>query len=179
MAMAATLYLTTCLIVRVCNFSGADRDLLAQSAEVAHRIFQRAGIEMEWAIAASPGVLDPSILTVQIFPGRSRRSEVQEAFGVALLGGGGKPPFLADIFLGNIEEVSYSRKDAALLLGHVMAHEVGHLLLGADHTPGTIMSGSLGARNLAAMVGGQLRFNQSQAGRLRAAAALRNQACKP
>jgi len=164
------------LIVRVCNFSRADNEMLSQAGAVARRIFQEAGIETEWVAAANPSQLDPLTLTVQIFEGRSRRLEIQDAFGVAMIAGKPAPSFLADVFLGNIEETANTSKDTGVLLGHVMAHEVGHLLLGGAHTPKTVMAANLGSRDLPQMKAGRVRFSQRQAERLRAAVALRQQA---
>jgi hypothetical protein len=160
------------LPVRVYNFSGADSDVLFQAEALARRIFQDAGIETEWIAVDEHSKLDPSTLTVQIFAGRSGRSDMKDAFGIALIGEKESPSFLADVFFGNIEEAATSRKEAAILLGHVLAHEVGHLLLGAGHVSGTVMAGDLGGRH-AAMEAGRLRFSQSLAGRLRAAVARR------
>jgi hypothetical protein len=53
-----------------------------------------------------------------------------------------------------------------------MAHEVGHLLLGAAHTPKTIMAEGLGSRDFPLMKAGRVRFNQRQAERLRSAVAV-------
>ena len=66
----------------------------------------------------------------------------------------------------------FSRAEAAVLLGHVMTHEVGHLLLGAAHTPETIMAEGLGSRDFPLMKAGRVRFNQRQAERLRSAVAV-------
>jgi hypothetical protein len=163
------------LIVRVRNFSRADGQMLSQAEAVARRIFQDAGIETEWIVAGDPGKPDSSTLTVQIFAARSWRAGMKDAFGAALIAGPESASFLADVFFGNIEEAATTRKEAAVLLGHVMAHELGHLLLGAAHTPGTIMSESLGSRDFPLMKAGRVRFNQRQAGRLRVAVALREQ----
>lgn len=161
------------LMVRICNFSRADSEMLSQAEAVARRIFQDAGIETEWVTASDPGKLDPSTLTVQIFGGRAKRSGMKDAFGTAFTGGTESTSFLADVFFGNIEETATTRKEAAVLLGCVMAHEIGHLLLGVAHTPDTIMAESLGRRDMLLMEAGRVRFNARQAERLRAAAALR------
>jgi hypothetical protein len=160
------------LTVRMCNFGIVDSDILFRAAAEARRIFQDAGVDTEWVTAADPRRLDPSILTVQLFGGHSRRSEAKDAFGMAILTKE-KLPFLADIFFGTIEDVASTRTEEAILLGHVMAHEVGHLLLGTEHTSGTIMSAGLGSRDLPDMEAGRLRFSRRQSERLRAAVALR------
>jgi hypothetical protein len=162
------------LIVRVCNFSSADNRVLFEAEAIARRIFQDAGVDTEWAGADTARKLDPSRLTVQIFPGRSRRDDLKDAFGVAMIDRT-TVPFLVDVFFGTIEEKASTRNEAALILGHVMAHEVGHLLLGAAHTPDSIMAGELCDRDLPLMKAGRLRFSKSQSERLRAAVARRQQ----
>ncbi len=160
------------LAVRLCNFSNADNSILFQAAAQAKRIFHDAGIETEWPLASDPHKLDPAILTVQIFAGRSKRSDAKEVLGVAMMDTG-TVPFLADIFFGTIEEAATTRKDQAILLGHVMVHEVGHLLLGAEHAEGTIMAPGLGSRDLPAMEAGRMSFTRRQSERLREAVARR------
>jgi len=80
--------------------------------------------------------------------------------------------FLADVFLGSSEEVVTTRTDETFLPGYVMAHEAGHLL-GEIHAPDSIMAESWNARDIPRMEAGRVRFSAAQAGRLRAAVALR------
>jgi hypothetical protein len=160
------------LTVRVCNFGNVDNATLFRAAATARRIFRDANIETEWIVAGDARKLDPAILTVQIFGGHSKRSEVKDAFGIAMFGKD-KVPFLADVFFGTIEEVANTRKDQAILLGHVMAHEVGHLLLGTEHTAGTIMAAGLGSRDLPDMEAGRLQFSRHDSERLSLAVARR------
>jgi len=157
------------LVVRICNFSRADQETISRAEAIAQLIFQDAGIETEWIAAADPAALDPSTLTVQIFAGRAKRPGMKDAFGVAFTGRTESAAFLANVFFGNVEEAATTRKEAVVLLGHVMAHEVGHLLLGAAHTRETIMAENLGRRDILRMEAGHVRFNQRQAEHLRAA----------
>jgi len=161
------------LTVRVCNFSRADDEMLSQAETFARRIFEDAGIETDWITANDPGKLDPSMLTVQIFEARSKRADTKDAFGAAFITRKKQASFLADVFFRNIEEEATTRKEAAVLLALVMAHEVGHLLLGAAHRPGTIMTESLSIRDVPLMLAGRVRFNPAQSERLCLAVSLR------
>ena len=65
------------------------------------------------------------------------------------------------------------------LLGHVIAHELGHLLLGPDaHARGTIMACPLDTTEFRFLRRGQLRFNQKQSAQLRSLIARRMAAAK-
>src|SRR5262245_36009683 len=66
------------LIVRVRNFSRADGETIAQAEAVARRIFQDAGVEIDWMIAGDLDTLDRSTLTVQIFGARSKRTGLKD-----------------------------------------------------------------------------------------------------
>jgi hypothetical protein len=140
--------------------------MLSQAEAFAGRIFKDVGIETDWMPVSDSAKLDPSILTVQIFEARSKRADTRDAFGAAFITGTAQTSFLADVFFANIEEAATTRKEATVLLAHIMAHELGHLLLGAAHMPGTIMAESLSIRDVRRMLAGQVRFNQRQAERL-------------
>jgi hypothetical protein len=63
--------------------------------------------------------------------------------------------------------------DVACLLGAAIAHEIGHLLLGAAHRTGSIMSPRLGREEMRMASRGELLFDREQAGRVRAEIARR------
>jgi hypothetical protein len=157
------------LAVQVCNLSRADDKLLSQAEAVAGRVFSDAGIETAWLTTDKP---EPARLTVQINPGRSHRSDRRDAFGIALTDTDPSRSFLADVFLGNIEELATTRTDEAFLLGYVMAHEVGHLL-GLGHAPQTVMADGWNARDIPRMQAGRVRFSLIEAERMRAAVLVR------
>jgi hypothetical protein len=163
------------LRVQVCNFSRVDSQMLLQAEAIACKAFRDAGIETVWFTASdpsNPGRPEPSRLTVQVFPGRSQRSDVKDAFGIAMTDESPATSWLADIFWGTIEELVTTRTDETVLLGYVMAHEAGHLL-GETHAPNTIMAESWNAHDIPRMVAGRVRFSATQASRLRAAVTLR------
>ena len=99
---------------------------------------------------------------------RHSRNLSGEIFGLAFLGpdGSGRQ---ADVFYANIAEMSAARfRNPADVLGHVMAHELGHLLLGASaHSPSGIMRLHWGETELQQAARGSLLFNEQQSHRIR------------
>jgi hypothetical protein len=159
------------LMVQICNFSRADSQMLARAEAIAQKIYADAGIETVWSTAddpVHPAGFETSRITLQVYPGHPKRTNLREAFGVAMADPDPKRSFLANIFLGSIDEIAFSRTDETVLLGYVMAHEVGHLL-GLPHTPGTIMSESWAAKDILKMQAGRVQFTAAQSTQLRTA----------
>jgi hypothetical protein len=155
--------------VQVRNYSRADGEIVAAGEAIAGRAFKDAGIWIVWFASSSQIDLGrPSKLTLQIFQGHSGRPDLKDALGSAMTDTNPEASFLADIFLGNIEENAVTRTDETVLLGFVMAHEIGHLL-GAPHERGTIMVEGWRPGDFRRMRLGSLRFSEKQAERLRAA----------
>jgi hypothetical protein len=101
---------------------------------------------------------------------RERRSE-QEALGFALPCSQGKAGCMAYIFYSRIETLA-ANGDAGLsdILGHAMAHEIGHLLLGPGHSQVGIMQAEWTREDLASAARNQLSFTPQQIELLRASA---------
>jgi hypothetical protein len=70
----------------------------------------------------------------------------------------------AMIFFNRIERVSASADiDPATMLGHAMAHEIGHVLLGStEHSPSGIMKARWGLSDYQNAAKGCIRFTPSQ-----------------
>src|SRR6266566_4513303 len=74
----------------------------------------------------------------------------------------------ADIFYEGIEKLRYETfVDPAIILGHVAAHEIGHLLLGSNsHSTGGIMRAHWNMEELARANKRLLLFTKSQSHRM-------------
>jgi len=137
------------LTVSVYNEAGVPGEVLSRAEAAASRIFQRAGIAVSWlncevrpaskqASTACLEVAFPKHLQLRIV--RKSAGLNGEAMGLSFQGEDGIG-CLADLFYGPMEELERSEgTDIASLLGHVAAHELGHLLLGShSHAVAGIM----------------------------------------
>ncbi len=64
------------------------------------------------------------------------------------------------------------------LLGYVIAHEIGHLLLGPDHCAGTVMQANWRPRELTQIWRRQLRFNDVQRAGMQRCALVRSRSSR-
>ena len=122
------------------------QDVLEQATQEASRIFHRAGVNSVW-IACQHSNAGPSTppdclsqgdlthLVLHIVPWASQMGD--STFGVAFLSEEGVGTY-SDVFYTPTEDLSrHCGASLGRVLGHVMAHEIGHLLLGT-HSHGTV-----------------------------------------
>jgi hypothetical protein len=57
--------------------------------------------------------------------------------------------------------------DSGVLLGYIIAHELGHLLLGPGHAPSGIMRATWDMNDLEAIRQGRLKFSREECARIR------------
>lgn len=78
--------------------------------------------------------------------------------------------YLADAYYRTVELVAAEKNsDKAVLLGCVMAHELGHLLLGPGHVPNGIMRTAWTQRDFDAIATGGMKFGAAQRASIRRA----------
>jgi hypothetical protein len=76
--------------------------------------------------------------------------------------------YMADAYFQAVQATSEKHHgDSGVLLGFVVAHELGHLLLGAGHTPDGVMQAAWGQRQMDALRQRWLKFNEENATRIR------------
>lgn len=142
------------ITVLVYNYAGISREAVAEAERGAGRIFEHAGIDTDWldcplypdqaadhpACLVTPG---PAKLILRIAAGAmaQRMHPDQESFGFALQPEDGSFGTVANVFSDRAGELVNRRGIAfGVMLGHLMAHELGHLLLGAGaHSSAGIM----------------------------------------
>jgi hypothetical protein len=125
--------------VGVFNDAATSRPLLEFAEQEASRIFMAAGLEIHWVDCTArqenaPGSIcpaphGPTHLNLRIVQGGRKVKE--DSFGVAFLAADGTGTYI-DVFYDAIKKLHHeSNTSMARLLGHVMAHEIGHLLIGS------------------------------------------------
>ncbi|MCC6859545.1 MAG: hypothetical protein IT158_13330 [Bryobacterales bacterium] len=175
-AMAGPALGETPVRVRLYDYAGVPPRILDQAQAYASTLFSEAGIAMEWA-RCSPGEsgvpgdaacrppFDPLNLEIRILSREmaKRAHTTEHALGYALLA----PGFhhVAAVFYHRALELEKAclagRSD---ILGAVLAHEIGHLLLAQPHHPPTgIMCARWGDEVLKLIQKGRLRFTAGEA----------------
>ena len=167
------------LTVAVHDHAGVSADTLAEAERTAEAIFKDAGLELQLVDCEPPPEETQAerACTTPQFPnylqltiaGRST-SLKDSALGVAYLGPDGTGCY-SDVFLKPTEDVQERvlLLRVGVLLGHVMAHEIAHLLLGRDsHSTTGIMRAHWTVQDLESAAKHALLFTQSQATTMRA-----------
>ena len=179
------------IAIHVYNYARVNQEILAEAEKVAAGIFAKAGVETKW-VEVEPSWVKPvthdertsvpcsyiqlDILTREMF---DRLGLPDRVMGMAL----GAGPNRKYVY------VSYSRADALFfgelsaqefgilrlvaskgqILGHVFAHELGHVLLNTtSHSSSGIMRGVWDFKDLNDASSGQMLFSTEQAQTLRA-----------
>jgi hypothetical protein len=168
--------------VHLYNLSGIPAHTLDSATREASRAFAQAGVNILWE-AGDPGAEEAhstdqsaqasfrdrpvrSYLAVRI--GRGMALHVSSsALGVSL-------PYAqfgvnATIFQERIENLcAATGQDFAVLLGHTIAHELGHVILASqDHAPAGIMRARWGKAEYAQAAVGHLGFTAQQGAEIR------------
>jgi hypothetical protein len=121
--------------IRVDNLAGVPAGDVRTATSEAAQIFRRAGVEIAWAgddVVPGPGRL----MLILTNAGPAIGAEPGDVAGTAA-----RPVFRAYVFCNRVAAVSsHAPVDARVMLGRVIAHEIGHLLLPPDsHSPTGIM----------------------------------------
>jgi hypothetical protein len=167
-ASAETLKATT-LMVLVQDDASVPANTLESGKEKARRVFQHMDVEIIWLEHGDARLEDPAVLRSLVVVHlvaremTDRTKTADSVFGMASPG-----THLVIVFYNRIENLSRTgdHKDTACILGHVVAHEIGHLLLGPHaHSLAGIMQAVL---NTELAGRGWLFFTASQAQLIRA-----------
>lgn len=185
---------TPTITVQMFDMAGVPREVLARATNLATQIYTEAGVSLKWVPKAAPeakpgqGVSywpnSPAAVSLRLTPKQVSDRIVRPGspkLGLAYDAGERHYRYLATIFYDRVEATAPDLYDVPLpdLLGHIIAHELGHLLLGPGaHTRGTIMACPFNDGEFRTLRRGQLRFNRKQAAQLRSLTAARIEAAK-
>ncbi len=175
-AFAAQANGTIPLTVRIYNYAGVPAGVLSHAEKETDRVFAQTGIQLSWAscavsdrdfanapasFVACSRASDAPIIKIQSQPNGARRAG--PVAGVAL-------EDRVAIWYNQVREISADHGISSdVLLGHVMAHELGHVLLGDNsHSSEGIMIAAFRDKELRRAQKGTLLFTAQQGARVRA-----------
>jgi len=172
----------TRITVFVYNYAAIPSDVLTQTESEADRIYRLGGIEIQWldcplspeqasqfpACELPPG---PTRLALRVLS-RSmaeRLRRVTDSLGFAMIPEDGSFATVANVFSYDADRLADRRKMRyGVLLGHLSAHELGHLLLGGgSHSSHGIMHVPWRLNTLETMAQGSMTFTPEQAEKMR------------
>jgi hypothetical protein len=161
------------ITIFVYDYAHVSPELLAVAEEDARRIFRQAGVGTVWATClpkpekVQPGdcySVDASHLMLKILP-HAINPQVRDrpdVLGTALVDDKGLG-YYAYVFYDAVQRVVEEQKLAHALLGDVLAHEIGHLLLGSNsHSVSGIMSAHWHGEELRRISEATMLFTPSQ-----------------
>jgi hypothetical protein len=181
--------------VRVYNYADVSSEVLRGAETEAARIFSAAGINATWVdcsathVPAQSGLAPAEQNTTGCFAPisgaeialriLSRPTPASSAFRDTMFGFA-EGSFVASVFYWRLEKLVYSvhgnQAEIPVILGDVIAHEIGHLLLGSNsHSRTGIMCGKWDPEYLRLAREGFQTFSPEQSARMRSTV-LRRQA---
>lgn len=157
------------ITVLVNDSARVDHRLLEEGETEAGRIFHAAGVDISWVnCIGSKEVgrcrVEPGVNEFVVHIVMSGKTSSDSVFGVAFVAADGTGKY-SDVFFGRIKRQSEkSELSVERLLGYVIAHELGHLLLGnRSHSRWGIMMPSWRQAELQEAKMGVLLFHEEQA----------------
>ena len=164
----------TTVIVAVYNEARISPKTVRGAEKISAEIFRDAGLQTEWINCDSShaGGIDPRCgdytgtrFDLHIIRKSADMSPV--VLGLAFVPGAGTGRH-ADLFYDSVARMKEeSGVDAATILGHVAAHELGHLLIGKGHSRTGLMRANWTRTDLLDASRGMLLFSKEESERLR------------
>lgn len=172
--------------ISVYNDAEVPANVLQQGENGASQVFRLAGIDVHWLNCGIPAASEETSRACReaVFPQHLHLRIVRKSFGlkgetmgISFQAHDGSGCY-ADLFYEPMEQLHQSDgTDLPGLLGHVAAHEIGHLLLGANsHSAAGIMHARWTAEELADAKVGTLVFSENESRRMKAKLATTMQA---
>lgn len=159
--------------VAVCNLGHLPVIAIAQAEEEVRYVFSTIGIQVRWLDcqeSADSRHIDPRF-TIRLR--RDGQFVQAEPAALAWMGrafvSADSTGSLADAYYDSIREfaVAHPIADTGQVLGYVIAHELGHLLLGPGHAPSGIMRAAWNTTQMRALRERGLRFTKAEQSAIR------------
>lgn len=158
------------IAVSVFNRAGADQATVVGAEKMAAKIYEQIGVPIVWKNCRTQA--EPELERCEPTTDRGQlvlniehqaRTLVADAFGVAFLGNDGWGTF-CDVFYDRVRNLHRgTRASEETILGMVVAHEIGHLLLGSNsHSDMGIMRPQWQPQDFLAPKFGVTRFSRQQ-----------------
>jgi hypothetical protein len=153
----------------VCNIGELPAQAIEHAEAEAAYVFQSMDVEIQWTscgaeVDAADARLRPFVVRVRTGGHLPKAGDTSlEAMGRAFMNVDGTGN-MADVYYGAIRELTllYPVAGADQLMGYTMAHELGHLLIGAGHRPNGLMRAALSKKELDALNHRHLKFNEAE-----------------
>jgi len=164
------------LRVSVFNRSAISLDTIERAEGEASRIFRKVGIEVIWLNCpqdsereAALGRCAEAFFARHLHLGilRASRGLKASTVGISFSGTDGRGCY-ADLFDDAVQRLQEeTHVSSSLILGHAMAHELGHLLLGTNsHSPTGLMRAHWDRQDLTKASRGNLLFSHEESQRI-------------
>ena len=162
------------MTVSVCTRGSLDRKVIAEAEASAAALFHAIDIEIVWAKCEIGLEGDAAIqehwFTVRLRDGKpfiTPDPAALDTLGEAFLSFD-DAGYIVDVYYEAVRTLATSKQvELTTLLGYVIAHELGHLLLGPGHAMKGVMRPSWDLRDLEAIRHCCLRFSPAEAMRMR------------
>lgn len=169
----------TAVNVAVENSASVPAHILNNAQVETAAIFARAGVDLRWVIRTSPETAARQLTVIVAATADGIPQVAEETLGLAPVGRNGARGRIAYVFYDRVSRYASRSEgfirsfDTGQLLGAVVAHELGHLLLplGSGHSGVGIMSGKWNRSLLDSAVLDRLGFTRKEGEEIRGALA--------
>ena len=162
--------------VAICNPAGISETVVSQAKAEAEAVYRSAGVRIVWRDSAEFSIAASREGAPWFFI-RLRNDNLPRSLGPASLDVMGRAfaedhgGYMADVYFQAVQATSklYLYGDTGVLLGFVIAHELGHLLLGPGHSLAGVMQAAWGLKQMCDMRQRRFKFPWDSARRIRQA----------
>jgi hypothetical protein len=161
--------------IRLYDYAGVEEDVLRKAEDVTTGIFQKVDVKLVWltcarngkfsGIASCPDAMDRTDLILNIVPHSMSQGlhGTDDMDGLAV-DGPDEFSFCAWVFFDRAKKVAAKQLlGLANVLGNLMAHELGHLLLGSyPHSKTGLMRAGWSREEFVAANRGELEFSAAE-----------------